>query len=320
MALICYHASHEQFTPSRLLALAGAAERAGFKGLHSSDHFHPWSARQGQSGFAFAWVGAAMQSTSLPMSLVCAPGQRYHPAIIAQAVATLAEMFPGRFSIEVGSGEALNECITGEGWPQKTVREERLLECVDVMRRLLRGELVNFDGHIKVENARLWTLPEVMPPILGAAVTARTAAWVAEWADGLLTTADKDLEEVREKVDAYRRAGGDMTHVHLQYSFSYARKRQDAIDGAWRQWRGHIAAQNWEDLRTPEDFDRLAKQASKEELLEETAMFTRIEDLLEQVRAMEAFGATRLILHNMNTCHEDFIEDFGKARAARRQV
>src|SRR5690349_14422670 len=121
MAPICYHASHEQFAPSQLLRLAIAAEDAGFDGVHSSDHFHPWSVRQGQSGFSFSWIAAALQATTLPFSMVCAPGQRYHPAIVAQAISTLAELFPGRINFELGSGEAINEIITGEEWPSKTV-------------------------------------------------------------------------------------------------------------------------------------------------------------------------------------------------------
>src|SRR5688572_33157874 len=155
MTMICYHASHEQFAPSLLLKLAVAAERAGFSGLHSSDHFHPWSSSQGQSGFSFSWIAAALQATSLPCSVITAPGQRYHPAIVAQAIATLEEMFPGRFSIALGSGEALNENITGEKWPAKEDRNKRLKESVDVIRRLLNGEMVSHKGAVIVEHARL---------------------------------------------------------------------------------------------------------------------------------------------------------------------
>src|SRR5688500_14952285 len=143
MALICYHASHEQFAPSHLLKLVVAAEAAGFDGIHSSDHFHPWGRAQGQSGFTFSWIGAALQATSLHFSMVCAPGQRYHPAIVAQAIATLAEMFPGRINFELGSGEAMNEAITGEEWPDKQTRNERLLQSVTIIRRLLKGEKVS---------------------------------------------------------------------------------------------------------------------------------------------------------------------------------
>lgn len=112
--LIGYHASHEQFPPSELLKYVQMAERAGFTAAMCSNHFHPWSKCQGHSGFAWTWLGTTLQATSLPFGLVSSPGQRYHPAILAQAAATLVEMFGSRFWLGLGSGEALNECITGE--------------------------------------------------------------------------------------------------------------------------------------------------------------------------------------------------------------
>ena len=115
MALIGYHCSHEQFSPSELLSLVSLAQRAGFRAAMCSDHFNPWSERQGQSGFAWSWLGAAMHACPLPFGVVNAPGQRYHPAIVAQAAATLAEMFPDRFWIALGSGQLLNEHITADG-------------------------------------------------------------------------------------------------------------------------------------------------------------------------------------------------------------
>ena len=119
MVLCAYHASHEQFAPSALVHYVRLAEHAGFTAVSSSDHLQPWSTRQGQSGFAWAWLGAAMQASALPCSLVCAPGPRYHPLLIAQAAATLAELFPGRFRLALGSGEALNERVLGGPWPQR---------------------------------------------------------------------------------------------------------------------------------------------------------------------------------------------------------
>lgn len=322
MALLCYHASHEQFAPSRLLKLAVAAEQAGFTGLHSSDHFQPWSARQGHSGFSFAWVAAAMQATTLPMSMVCAPGQRYHPAIIAQAIATLGEMFPGRFAMELGTGEALNECMTGEGWPDKDAREARLLEAVTVIRRLLLGEQVSCDGFIQVKNARLWTLPPEAPPLLGAAVSEPSARWVAGWADGLLTTVDRNIAAAMRKVRVFREHGGEPRHIHLQYAFSYARSERVAIDEAWDQWQGHFATDNCEDIATPEEFDQLAQrnQAQAKKRMNDTmAVFTDAAALLEQVSKLEETGASRIILHNLSGRQEDFIEDFGRALAAAKR-
>ncbi|HWJ10358.1 MAG TPA: LLM class flavin-dependent oxidoreductase, partial [Nocardioides sp.] len=140
-----YHASHEQFPPSRLLTVARRAEQAGFDALLSSDHLAPWSLRQTEAGFAWSWLGAALATTSLPAGIVTAPGDRYHPVIVAQAIGTLAEMFPGRIVASLGSGEALNEHVTGRPWPPKSVRNERLAECASVIRRLLAGEEVTHD-------------------------------------------------------------------------------------------------------------------------------------------------------------------------------
>src|SRR5918996_98576 len=126
MPMVGLHLSHEQIAPSRLLAHAREAEAAGFQAAMSSDHFSPWSERQGESGFAWSFLGAALQATTLPFGVVNAPGQRYHPAIVAQAIATLAAMFPGRFWAALGTGEASNEHVTGGGWPRKEVRNQRL--------------------------------------------------------------------------------------------------------------------------------------------------------------------------------------------------
>src|SRR5512133_1751750 len=142
MAVIGFHCSHEQIHPLRLLRDVQHAEQAGFTAAMSADHLSPWSSRQGQSGYAWSWLGAAMATTGLPFGVVTAPGQRYHPAVTAQALATLAAMFPGRFWAALGSGEASNERVTGAVWPRKDVRDARLVECVDVIRRLLAGETV----------------------------------------------------------------------------------------------------------------------------------------------------------------------------------
>lgn len=173
-----FHASHEQLPPGELLRAVREAEEAGFELGMCSDHFAPWSHNQGHSGFAWAWLGAALQATSMPFGVVTAPGQRYHPAVIAQAAATLCEMYPERFWMALGSGQALNEHITGEAWPKKSERNARLLECVEVMRALFAGETVSHEGRVRVDRARLYSLPETPPELVGAAVTPDTARWV----------------------------------------------------------------------------------------------------------------------------------------------
>lgn len=186
MALLGYHASHEQFSPSALLRYVRRAEEAGFQAAMCSDHFNPWSHAQGESGYSFAWLGAALQATSMPIGLVCAPGYRQHPAIVAQALATLEELFPGRTWAAFGSGQALNESITGEPWPPKEERNQRLKECVEIITALWAGELVTHHGTVEIENACLHTRPEEPPPAMAAAVTPETARWAASWAQGVI--------------------------------------------------------------------------------------------------------------------------------------
>src|ERR1043165_8427074 len=184
MTVFGLHNSHEQIHPSALLAAVRRGERAGFAAAMCSDHVSPWSERQGESAFAWSWLGAALQATNLSFGVVNAPGQRYHPAIIAQAIGTLGAMYPGRFWAALGSGEYSNEHITGEPWPRKEVREARLLECVGVIRDMLGGEEVTRDGLVKVDRVKLWTRPETTPALIGAAVSTKTAEGGAGWGGG----------------------------------------------------------------------------------------------------------------------------------------
>jgi coenzyme F420-dependent glucose-6-phosphate dehydrogenase len=311
--MIAYHASHEQFAPSRLLRLARSAEAAGFDAIHSSDHFHPWSLRQGQSGFAFSWVAAVLQATGLAVSMVCAPGQRYHPAIVAQAIATLAEMYPGRYSVELGSGEALNEMITGTPWPSKQIRNERLKESAEVIRKLLDGQQVTFQGHINIKNARLFSLPENMPLLFCAAISEETSSWAGGWADGLLTTAG-ELKEVQAKKDKFEKGGGKGKPVHLQFSFSYHQDKDVAIDGAFEQWRSNLVGiDKLDDLSTPEQFDNAAENITREEIAEKVPIYTDIKSVIDRAKEYLDNGFQMVTLHNVNTNQEQFVDDFGNA-------
>ena len=253
--LIGLHCSHEQIPPSRLLVHAVDAEAAGFRAAMSSDHFSPWSERQGESGFAWSFLGAAMHATSLPWGVVNAPGQRYHPAIIAQAAATLSELFPDRLWVALGTGEASNEHITGAPWPAKRVRTARLQECVEVMRALFAGEVVDHDGLVRVDRAKLWTLPAEPPALLATAVSVETAAFAGEWADGLITI-NQPREHLERMLAAFREHGGEGKPVAVQVHLSWAPTDEQALGIAHEQWRTNIFPPPlpW-DLATVEQFD-----------------------------------------------------------------
>jgi coenzyme F420-dependent glucose-6-phosphate dehydrogenase len=311
MCKIAYHASQEQFAPSQLLKFVELAEQAGFTAIHSSDHFHPWSLRQAQSGFTFSWIAAAMHATQLPFSMVCAPGQRYHPAIVAQALATLAEMFPGRIDVELGSGEALNEMITGDPWLDKDSRNKRLLECAQIIRRLLNGEEVSFSGLIKVKEAKLYTLPRQLPKLFCAALSAETAAWAGKWADGLLTTSGSKKDMLKKK-EAFENNGGHGKPLLLQLSFSYAHTKKEAEEEAYHQWRTNACSTDeLADLYKPEHFDERLKNVSIKDVAEKTNIITSISELAEHINVCRDVGAQRVVLHNVSRKQEIFITDFG---------
>jgi probable non-F420 flavinoid oxidoreductase len=302
------HCSHEQIPPSRLLRSIRHAEEAGFDGGMSSDHFAPWSERQGESGFAWSFLGAALASTALPFGVVNAPGQRYHPAIIAQAAASLCEMFPQRLWIALGSGEAGNEHITGGGWPPKAMRNARLRECADVMRALFAGEEVSHDGLIRVDRARLWTLPETPPPLLCAAVSEPTARWGGEWADGLATV-NAPLEHLRRMLDAFGTEGRKVLQVHL----SYAASDEEALGIAHDQWRTNVFAPPlcW-DLETPEAFDVAARLVRPEDVASKVLVSSDLGRFTGWLQELAALGFDDIALHHVGQDLDPFIDAFGE--------
>lgn len=313
MVQIGYHASHEQFKPSELLKYVQQAEQAGFTLALSSDHFHPWSETQGQSGFAWSWLGAAMQATpTLSYRIVNAPGDRYHPTIIAQAAATLAELFPRRFCITVGSGQALNEHITGQKWLIKRDRNARLKECVDIIRALWAGETVTHHGLVCVENARLYTRPEVLPLIVGAAITPETAEWLGSWADGLITVSHP-IDKLKTVVDAFRRGGGVGKPMLLKVQLSYDRTEEQARQGAYHQWRNNIfKSVVLAELKTVEQFDAIGEFVQPEEMDSFVRISSHPEQHIEWLQHYVELGFDEIILHNVNREQQPFIEVFGE--------
>lgn len=305
MVFIGYHASHEQLAPSALLRAVARAESAGFDGAMCSDHVAPWGLAQGESGHAFSWLGAALASTGFSLGVVTAPGQRYHPVIAAQAIATLEEMFPGRFWAALGSGEAVNEHVTGDPWPPKAQREERLAASVDVIRRLLTGEEVTRTGVIDVHRARLWSRPAVPPPLLGAAVSAETAGWVAGWADGLATVAQAPA--VLERVlAAYADAGGTGPRV-LQVHVSLEESTTEALAVARDQWRHCVIDASLWDIEQPEDFDALAADPSDDDLRAGVLIADDATELAARIAHLAALGFDRVYLHGVGKDQERFL-------------
>lgn len=311
MTRLGFHASHEQIAPGQLLTDVQYAERAGFQMAMCSDHFVPWSSKQGHSGYTWSWLGAALATTQLTFGCVTAPGQRYHPAVLAQKIGTLGSMFPGRFWTALASGEAMNENITGDAWPRKEVREQRLDECVAVISALLNGEEVSHDGLVTVKQARIWDLPAQPPLLFGPAVSAESAARIAGWADGLITV-NQSHDALRRVIDAYRVAGG-RGRLALQLHLSWAPTLAEAEHLAHEQWAGNAvgAPLTW-DIATVEGFDAAAAHVGVDAVRETVRISADPAEHAEWLHEYFQLGFDDIYLHHVGQRQAPFIDEFAE--------
>lgn len=309
---IGFHASHEQHPPSTLLAAVRHAEQAGFHAAMCSDHFAPFSAAQGHSGFAWSWLGAAMATTSLAFGTVSAPGYRYHPAILAQAAATLSEMFPERFWLALGSGELLNEHVVGQPWPPIGERRARLRECADILRALLRGDTVTRSTPVVVHEARLYTRPKTPPPLFGAAVSPESASLVASWADGLVTV-NQPRETMRRVLDAFREHGGEGKPVYLQTHVAWAPSEDEAVAAAHRQWRTNVFTGPllW-DAFGPEDLDAAAAFVRPDDMRAAVRISADLGQHAAWLDEDRGLGFDAVYVHEVGPEQERFIDAFAR--------
>lgn len=313
MTRVGYHASHEQFSPRDLLEWVQLAEASGFQYILASDHLKPWSTAQDDSGFVWSWLGAAMHATTLPFSVVTVPGYRYHPAVLAQAIATLEVLFPGRFNQPcLGSGEALNEHVVGRGWPDKTSRNHILEMSVEIMRQLWRGKNVSSDKPVVTEGAQLYTLPKSLPKVYGAALTTKTAAWLGAWADGMITVSDT-FDSVKQRIDAFHNGGGKDKPIVLKAQLSYASTAEEALDAAVHQWRSTLLPPNlMSDLKHVEQFESAGELVGEEEVEEKIKIISSPEEAIEWLEQYYGLGFETIVLHNVNRNQEQFINEFGR--------
>jgi coenzyme F420-dependent glucose-6-phosphate dehydrogenase len=297
--------AHEQFHPRELLAHAVAAERAGFDGVTASDHFQPWW-EPGESGQAWIWLGAAAEATErVPIGpAVTVALQRYHPALVAQAFATLEAMYPGRCFVAIGSGESLNESPLGCDWPAPAEQLEALEEALELITRLFAGERVDHRGkHFSAKAAFLHTRPERPPPLYVSAFHEGAAQLAARYGDGLWTIADP--ETVPGLVDAWRGeaddAGRESGELVLQGMFSWAADEDAALEGA-RVWKGaqpdEFYTDDWHDPAAM--YRRGEEQVSDDELRERLIISSDPEAHAERVHEIVELGATVVALNNVS--------------------
>jgi coenzyme F420-dependent glucose-6-phosphate dehydrogenase len=319
MAKIGYAAALEQFHPTDLLDWCTQAEAAGFTaGVMVSEHFHPWTPHQGQSAFAWTFMGALGLRTSLPFGTgVTCPGFRYHPAVVAHAAATLGAMFPGRFWLGLGAGEALNEHIMGGHWPEIGIRSAMLFEAIEIITKLFSGEVVRHRGpHFKLESARLYTRPEQPVPIYVATAGPVNAKRTGRMADGMITVgaADAKLHELWENFNVgAREAGKDPTKAPkiLQLHFSWARSEEQALENAMVEWPNGGMAFPKQDIRNPEDFAAMAKLVRPENFENRMLISADLGRHIENIQHYIDLGFDEVHIHNVGIDQAEFIKVFG---------
>lgn len=315
-------ASCEQYPPAELVKQCQEAEKAGFQAILVSDHFQPWVPAQGQASFIWTVIGAIGQVTSLPIcSGVCTPGYRMHPAILAQAAATTAALLPQRFALGLGAGEALNEHVVGGYWPGPQERCARLLESISLIQSLLRGETVRFQGkYYQTEQCRLYTLPEVPPPVFVATSGPYLSKKAGELTDGILTPGadvaklqkllynfDQGVQN-RKSVPELRTRNAVHAHHHwIQIHVSWAPKRQTAMANAIEQWPNGGMNFPKADIRDPEDFAAMAAMVRPEHFVNRVTISHRAEDHLAAIESMFALGFDRVYVHNCGRNQSDWL-------------
>jgi coenzyme F420-dependent glucose-6-phosphate dehydrogenase len=311
MTEIGYHLSSEEHGPTDLVHYARRAEESGFTFALISDHYHPWTDRQGQSPFVWSVIGGIAQATQrlrLGTAVTC-PIMRIHPAIVAQAAATAAVMLPNRFFLGVGTGEHLNEHILGEHWPPPDVRLDMLEEAVRIIRLLWEGGTRSHHGcHFTVEDARVYTLPEEAPPIVIAASGEESATRAGQMGDGLVSVAPKAT-----LVEAFDRAGGAGKPRYAQIHVCWAEDEAKARRTAHAWWptvalRGAMSAE----LRLPQYFEEAVGLVREDDVVQMVACGPRPEPHVAAIKKFVDSGFTHVAVHQVGPDQEGFFRFYSQ--------
>lgn len=308
MISIGYSLSSEEFSPKELVEQAQAAERAGFEFTMISDHFHPWSHRQGHSPFAWSVIGAIAQATKrikIGTGVTC-PIRRYHPALIAQAAATVEMLMPGRFILGLGTGENLNEHVVGEKWPIPAVRLAMLEEAVEVIEALWQGGLYSHHGkYFTVEEAELFSRPDRPPPIFIAASKEHIAEFAGRCGHGMISTAPK-----KSLVEAFARAGGRSKPRFGQITVCWARSEKEGQQTAKEIWpNGLVSGEASGELPLPRHFEQVTEDMSPE-MMTSSGQITcgpSAEKHLEAIRKFIEAGFDHVYIHQIGPQQMEFI-------------
>ena len=318
-----YAAMLEQFAPQEVVGLTALAEEHGFSGCMAADHFQPWVPQQGQAAFVWNVLTAVGERTRGDMGPgVTCPSFRFHPALVAQAAATLEAMYPGRSWLGIGSGEALNEHVVAGYWPEAGERSLRMFEAVELIKKLfdasLAGKDVKHSGrYFTMESARLWTMPDVAPPVLVATAGPINAKKTGKFADGIITVG-APLEKIGGLFDRFaegaREAGKDpdtMPKV-LQLHLSWDETDEQALANAMTEWPNGGMKFPKADIRSPFDFEQMAKLVRPEDFEGRMVISADPDVHRAAIQQYVDLGFDRVYLHNVGRNQESWIEVFGR--------
>ncbi|WP_291057101.1 TIGR03557 family F420-dependent LLM class oxidoreductase [Herbiconiux sp.] len=320
---IGYAAQLEQFHPSEAVALAEYAENHGFDGVMAADHFQPWIPRQGQSAFVWNVLAAVGERTRGDFGPgVTTPSYRWHPAMVAQASATLAAMYPGRHWLGIGSGEALNEHIAGGYWPEAPERINRMFEAVEIINKLFTASVAGKDvkhsgSFFKLESTRLWTMPEVAPPVLVATAGPVTAKRAGRTVDGLITVGapmEKIAGLLAKFDDGAREVGKDPSRMPkvLQLHLSWAPTDEEAGRNAVTEWPNGGMRFPKADIRSPFEFEQMARMVRVEDFEGRMLISSDPDVHRAHIQRYADLGFDRIYLHNVGRNQREWIDVFAR--------
>jgi len=317
-----YAAMLEQFHPSEAVALSEYAEQNGFSGVMAADHFQPWVPAQGESAFVWNVLAALGERTKgdIGPGVTC-PSFRWHPAMVAQASATLAAMYPGRHWLGLGSGEALNEHVMAQYWPEPPERINRMFEAIEIINKLFAGSLAGKDvrhtgAYYKMESIRLWTMPEVPPEILVATAGPVTAKRAGKQAGGLITVG-APLDKVAMLFDRFdagaKEAGKDPSGMPrvLQLHLSWAATYEEALSNAMAEWPNGGMKFPKADIRSPFELEQMAKLVRPEDFEGRMVISEDPDVHRAAIQKFADLGFDRIYLHNVGRNQREWIEVFG---------
>lgn len=316
-----FYAAHEQYDPNTLLDFAVRAEKKGFDTVWSSDHFHPWSHTGANSGFAWVWLSVAAERTkNILVGSVTPTLLRYHPAVVAQAFATLDFMFPGRIFLCSATGESMNESPLGLKWPPYRERLGRLEESLRIIRALWEDSFVDFEGeYYRLQRANLYTKPRTKIPLYVAANGPSGAHLAGRYADGLLTSgrtfeerftdallpaiekgardADRDPDEIEK-----------MVHIVTSYDEDFDR----AVDGC-KFWNATMVPGIFNaEVYDPREIEKMAESVEREQVVKRRFIVTMEEEAIRKIESYLKLGITEVEFLSTSPDQNKFIEFFGE--------